>query len=147
MQDGHVGDDLHAVARRLFPIGRSLTGDGVRETLAVLRERVPLEVREVATGTPAFDWTVPREWNVREAWVADPTGRRVLDYERHNLHLVGYSVPFRGRLSRGELLEHVHTLPESPEAIPYRTSYYGETWGFCARQREIEAWPEGTYEV
>src|SRR5688572_5444548 len=98
-----AGRGMYALARRLYPICRSLTGEGVRSTLAILRERVPLELREVASGTPAFDWTVPREWNVRDAWIARPGGERLVDFRRHNLHLVGYSAPVRGTFSRAEL--------------------------------------------
>jgi aminopeptidase-like protein len=145
--DGVTGEPLLELAERLYPIGRSLTGDGVRRTLAVLGERIPLAVHEVPTGTSAFDWTVPPEWNVREAWIEGPTGHRIVDYGVHNLHLVGYSVPVRVTLSRDELLERLHTLPDQPDAIPYRTSYYGETWGFCMRHRDLETLPTGDYEV
>ncbi len=145
--DPEVGADLLALAARLYPIGRSLTGDGVRQTLAILRERVPLIVHEVPSGTAAFDWTVPPEWNVREAWVADSTGRRVVDYAEHNLHLVGYSAPVRATVTLDELRERVHTLPDLPDAIPYRTSYYSETWGFSMRHRDLAALSDTRYEV
>jgi aminopeptidase-like protein len=142
-----LGEQMYELARRLYPIPRSLTGDGVRETLSILAERVPLEVREVPTGTEAFDWTVPREWNVREAWIADPSGRRVVDFADHSLHLVGYSVPVHRKLPLAELREHLYSLPDQPELIPYRTSYYDESWGFCLPHRTLEALPEGEYEV
>ena len=143
-----LGEAMHALARRLYPIPRSITGDGVRRTLAELRGIVPLEVREVPSGTEVFDWTVPREWNVREAWIRDPSGRKVVDFAEHTLHLVGYSVPVHRRMGLDELREHLFTLPDQPDRIPYRTSYYNETWGFCLPHRLLESLPdEGEYEV
>lgn len=142
-----LGEEMYELARRLYPIPRSITGDGVRETLAILAEHVPLQVHEVPTGTQVFDWTVPREWNVREAWIKDPSGRTVVDVRDHTLHLVGYSVPVHRRLPLAELREHLHTLPDRPELIPYRTSYYAETWGFCLPHRTLECLSEGEYEV
>jgi aminopeptidase-like protein len=139
--------DMVALAERLFPICRSLTGDGVRETLAILREQIPLEVREVASGTPVLDWTVPREWNITEAWIAAPSGERVADFGDSNLHVVGYSTPIHARLSLAELRPHLHTLPDRPDWIPYRTSYWHETWGFCLPHARLEELEEGEYEV
>ena len=136
-----------ALAERLFPICRSLTGDGVRSTLAVLRERIPLEVREVATGTPVLDWTVPREWNIADAWIEGPRGDRVVDFRDSNLHVVGYSAPVRSRMSLAELRPRLHTLPDRPDWIPYRTSYWHETWGFCLQHSRLEGLEEGEYEV
>jgi aminopeptidase-like protein len=136
-----------ALAERLFPICRSLTGDGVRETLAILREQIPLEVREVASGTPVLDWTVPREWNITDAWIAAPSGERVADFGDSNLHVVGYSTPIHARLSLAELRPHLHTLPDRPDWIPYRTSYWHETWGFCLPHARLEELEEGEYEV
>jgi aminopeptidase-like protein len=142
-----IGDEAWRLVERLYPIPRSITGDGVRQTLAILTEYVPLEVHEVPTGTPVLDWTVPREWNVREAWIADAVGRRVVDFADHNLHLMVYSTPFRGRVPLAELRAHLHSLPEQPDAIPYRTSYYHERWGFCLSHRDLEALPDGDYDV
>ena len=131
------GEALHALVRRLFPICRSITGDGVRQTLTILSEYLPqLRVHEVPTGTPALDWTVPREWNVREAWVKNQRGERIVDFEAHNLHLLGYSGPVHGWFSRAELDEHLHSLPEQPNLIPYRTAYYADAWGFCLPHRQ-----------
>ena len=141
------GAEMHALAARLYPIGRSLTGEGVRRTLAILRELVPLDIREVPTGTPVLDWTVPREWNLRRALLRGPDGAVVADSERHNLHVLGYSTPIHARLSLAELLPHLHSLPEHPDWIPYRTSYYREDWGFCLPHRVLAALPEGEYEV
>jgi aminopeptidase-like protein len=142
---------MYDLASRLYPLPRSITGDGVRRTLAALRELVPLEVHEVPTGTEVLDWTVPREWNVREAWIRDPSGRKVVDFADHGLHLLGYSVPVHRRLPWPELRPHLHTLPEQPDLIPYRTSYYAEAWGFCLPHRLLEALERedrgGEYEV
>ncbi len=115
----------------LFPICRSITGDGVRQTLQRIAENIPVERHEVATGTRVFDWEIPPEWNIREAWIADAAGRRVVDFADHTLHILNYSVPFRGRLPWSELRKRLYTIPGHPEWIPYRTSYYSENWGFC----------------
>ncbi|MXX62509.1 MAG: DUF4910 domain-containing protein [Holophagales bacterium] len=135
------------LAAELYPIRRSLTGDGVRATLERIARRIPLQVQELPTGTPVLDWTVPREWNPREAWIRDPSGRRVVDFADHELHLVGYSVPVHRRLPLNELRTHLHSLPEHPDLIPYRTSYYEETWGFCLPHRLLASLREGEYEV
>lgn len=130
-----------------YPICRSITGDGVRQTLAMIQERIPLDIHEVPSGTPVFDWTVPKEWNIRDAWIKDPSGRKVVDFKEHNLHVLGYSIPVHERLPLAELKKRLFTLPDKPDLIPYRTSYYRETWGFCLRHRTLEALPEGEYEV
>ena len=142
-----VGDEMMALARRLYPICRSITGDGVRETLRILGERIPLEVHEIPSGTPVFDWTVPDEWNIRDAWIRDAAGERVVDFRRSNLHVLNYSEPVRRRLGLDELRPRLHTLPEHPDWIPYRTSYYRRTWGFCLSHRQLESLADGTYEV
>ncbi len=142
-----AGAEMHALASELYPLCRSITGDGLRATLARVGREVPLEVREVPTGTRVFDWTVPPEWNVREAWIAAPDGRRVVDFAHHTLHLVSYSRPVRARLTRDELLPHLHSLREQPELIPYRTSYYADAWGFCLAHRTLEALGDGPFEV
>jgi aminopeptidase-like protein len=141
-------DPLRERMERLYPLCRSLTGDGVRESLAILAETVPLELRTAASGTPVFDWTVPPEWNARAARITDAaTGRVLVDLADHTLHLVSYSVPFRGRLSRAELEPHLHSLPDRPDWIPYRTSYYARDWGFCLTQRQRDALGEGPFDV
>ena len=133
--------------RELYPIPRSLTGDGVRQTLARISQEVPLEVAEVPSGTQVFDWTTPKEWNVDAAWISGPDGERVVDFADSSLHLLGYSVPVRMRLPLAELRERVFTHPHNPDWIPYRTSYYTENWGFCLSQRQLDSLPEGEYEV
>lgn len=138
---------MHTLATRLFPIGRSLTGNGVRETLAILQEHIPLTIHEVPTGTKAFDWTVPKEWNVQEAYIVDPSGKRIADYAANNLHLVGYSTPVDKELSLAELQKHLYSDEMKPDAIPYVTSYYAERWGFCLSHNERKALQEGTYRV
>ncbi len=142
-----TGADLHALCARLYPFLRSITGDGVRRTLAVLGEQIPITVTEVPSGTPAFDWAVPNEWTVREAWLRAPDGRVVCNIRDHNLHLVNYSAPFRGRLPLAELRPRLFSLPDRPDWIPYRTSYFKEDWGFCLRHRDLEALDDGVYEV
>ncbi|MEJ7929731.1 DUF4910 domain-containing protein [Ramlibacter sp. AN1015] len=142
-----AGVAMHALIAELYPICRSITGAGLRQTLARIAREIPLVVHEVPSGTRVFDWTVPREWTIRDAWVRDAAGRRVIDFQRHNLHVVNYSVPVRARMTLAELRPHLHTLPDQPDAIPYRTSYYKESWGFCLAHRQLEQMPEGEYEV
>ncbi|HJU03393.1 MAG TPA: DUF4910 domain-containing protein [Actinomycetes bacterium] len=142
-----AGRDAYELVTELYPICRSITGDGVRRTLDLIGKRVALERHEVATGTPVFDWTVPREWNVTGAWVAGPDGRRVVDLADSSLHLVSYSTPVRARMTLEELRPHLHTLPEYPDWVPYRTSYYREAWGFCLSHRDYMALEDGEYEV
>ena len=142
------GEEMHALVRRLYPICRSITGDGVRQTLHILREFLPaLQVHEVPTGTAVLDWHVPREWNIRDAWIKNRRGERVVDFRQHNLHVLGYSMPVRGWYTRAELLAHLYSLPEQPTLIPYRTAYYAETWGFCLRHEQLLALTEPGYEV
>jgi aminopeptidase-like protein len=142
-----LGDEMYRLATRLYPICRSITGNGVRETLRILREIVPLDIVEVPSGTAVLDWAVPPEWNIRAAWIANDRGERIVDMQRSNLHVVSYSTPVRARMSLAELRPHLHTLPGQPDLIPYRTSYYQEAWGFCLSQRQLDALPEGEYEV
>ncbi len=117
--------------QQLFPICRSLTGDGVRETLSTLQRVTNFEVREIPSGTECYDWTIPDEWNVTDAYVSDSSGVKLIDFQKNNVHLVGYSVPIDETMSFQELDEHLHTLPGLHDAIPYRTSYYHRDWGFC----------------
>lgn len=142
-----AGDAIYAFASELYPICRSITGNGVRDTLSRIARRAPLEVHEVPTGTRVFDWTVPREWNISAAFIRDSSGRKIVDFSRSNLHVVSYSVPIRRKMDLAELKAHIHTLPDQPDLIPYRTSYYSETWGFCMSHRQLETLQDETYEV
>ncbi|MGQ7830682.1 DUF4910 domain-containing protein [Altererythrobacter sp. Z27] len=144
-EKSQVGVELHSMARALFPICRSITGNGVRETLRLLGDGLPMEVHEVPTGTTVFDWTVPREWNIREAWLEGPDGNRVVDFANSNLHVVNYSTPIDAEMTLEALQPHLHSLPDRPEAIPYKTSYYSDHWGFCLPHRQREALLPGTY--
>lgn len=139
---------MHDLAGRLFPICRSITGEGVRETLSILGEHLPeLVVHEVPTGTPAFDWTVPQEWAIRGAHVEGPSGERIIDFADSNLHVVSYSTPVDDTFELRELQEHLHSLPEHPDAIPYVTSYYNRTWGICLPESQRSQLPDGDYRV
>ena len=144
---GQTGSDMHALMSRLFPIARSITGEGVRESLRILQEYIPIEVYEVPSGTQVFDWNVPKEWNIRDAWIKDPAGNKVVDYQAHNLHVLGYSPPVQGTYTLEELKPHLFSLPGQPDLIPYRTSYYQENWGFCLAHNVLESLQPGTYEV
>jgi aminopeptidase-like protein len=140
-----LGRPLHDLCGRLFPICRSITGDGVRETLRILQDWIPVELHEVPSGTQVLDWEVPLEWNLRAAYVENEQGERVIDAARHNLHVLGYSTPVDAVLSREELDAHLFSLPDQPDLIPYRTSYYAPKWGFCLPHRQREALPPGNY--
>ncbi len=141
------GEKMHALLKRLFPICRSLTGAGVRDTLRILQETNPIEIKSVPSGTAVMDWTVPEEWEVKDAYILDPHGHKVVDFKRNNLHLVSYSTPFRGHLSLDELQPHLYSLPDQPDAIPYVTSYYKRRWGFCLSHKVRENLKPGNYEV
>jgi len=142
-----AGQEMYELVADLYPICRSITGHGVRETLRRIQKRIPLLLREVPTGTRVFDWTVPKEWNIRDAYVKDWRGERVIDFQKSNLHVVSYSVPVRARLPLDELRGHLFTLPEQPDLVPYRTSYYREAWGFCLAHRRLLELADGQYEV
>lgn len=142
-----VGIRIYALAARLYPICRSITGEGVRKTLQVLGQQIDLTQHEVPTGTPALDWTVPQEWNIRGGYIKDASGRKVVDFADHNLHVLGYSAPVHRTMPLSELKAHIYTLPDQPDLIPYRTSYYSEQWGFCMTHNRFLAMEDGEYEV
>ncbi len=146
-QNAAVGAEMIGLISRLYPICRSITGNGFRETLAILQEYLPIERHEVRSGTEVFDWVVPSEWNIVDAWVKNQAGERVIDFRRSNLHVLNYSVPIHATMSLAELRPHLATIPAHPDWIPYRTSYYREAWGFCLSQSALDALPEGQYDV
>jgi aminopeptidase-like protein len=141
------GKAMIALVQELFPICRSITGDGVRQTLAILQRQILLEVNEVPSGTPVLDWIVPPEWNIRGAYIARQDGSRIVDFAANNLHVVQYSPPIDALMPLSELRPHLHTLPDKPDWIPYRTSYYAENWGFCLAHRQMSSLVDGLYRV
>jgi aminopeptidase-like protein len=142
-----LGQELHRFARELYPICRSITGNGFRQTLARIQDRIPLQTIEVPTGTPVFDWTVPKEWNIRDAFIKTADGNRVVDFQKCNLHVLNYSIPVHAKMLLSQLRPHLFTLPEKPDWIPYRTSYFKEDWGFCLSHNQMLALKDGVYEV
>jgi aminopeptidase-like protein len=142
-----VGAELHRFASELYPICRSITGDGLRATVRAIGERIPLRVSEVPTGTAVLDWTVPREWNIRDAYIKDTNGDRIVDFQKHSLHVLNYSTPVRRKITLAELKPHLFSLPERPDWIPYRTSYYEENWGFCLTHNQLLTLKQQEYEV
>ena len=142
-----IGKEIHALIKRLYPHCRSITGNGVRKTLQILKEFVPMQVNEVPTGTVAYDWKVPKEWNIRDGYVKNSKGRKIIDFKNSNLHVLNYSGPIHKKVSLKELKEHLYTLPEHPDSIPYVTSYYKENWGFCISYKQYRQLKEDKYEV
>ena len=142
-----MGDQMFQLISDLFPICRSITGNGVRESLEIISRHVPTQIHEVPSGTRVFDWTVPKEWNIRGAYIKDSTGEKVLDFQDSNLHVLNYSTPINTRISLHELKKHLYTIPEHPAWIPYRTSYYNENWGFCLAHNKLLELSEGEYEA
>jgi aminopeptidase-like protein len=143
-----IGSRIYELATRLWPINRSITGDGVRATLKILKEYLPeMHIHEVPSGTPAFDWHVPKEWRVKKAFIKTPSGEIICDFKKNNLHLVGYSIPIYKKVTLSELQKHLYSLPDQPSAVPYVTSYYKEHWGFCISEQDREKLQEGEYEI
>jgi aminopeptidase-like protein len=142
-----IGSQMYELMGELYPICRSITGDGLRETLRIIQKHIPLELHEVPTGTAVFDWNVPKEWNIRDGYVKGPNGEKIIDFKSSSLNVVNYSVPVRAKMPLAKLKEHLHSLPDHPDWVPYRTSYYKETWGFCLTHRELENLKEGEYEA
>lgn len=142
-----AGRQMHALIAELYPICRSITGDGVRETLGIVSRHVPLKVHEVPTGTPVFDWTVPREWNIRDAWVKNSRGEKIIDFRRSNLHVLNYSIPVHKKVRLAELDNHLFSMADRPDWVPYRTSYYKEDWGFCIAENQRRQFGDDEYEV
>ena len=143
-----IGKEIYKFALELWPINRSITGEGTRQTLRKISKHIPhLKIKSVPSGTQVFDWTVPKEWNVKKAYIITPDGKKICNFLENNLHLVGYSIPFEGSLSLEELKKHLYTLPDQPNAIPYITSYYEERWGFCITQEQFDSLENGIYKV
>ena len=143
-----IGNEIHNLAQKLWPINRSITGEGVRETLKVISSIIPnLKTYSVPSHTKVFDWVVPKEWRVKKAYIVTPKGKKICDFFENNLHLIGYSISFEGSVSLDKLKQHIYTLPEQPNAIPYITSYYKERWGFCMTQQQFNLLDQGTYKV
>jgi aminopeptidase-like protein len=138
---------MYALIAELFPVCRSITGSGLRATLRRIQQEIPLTLHEVPSRTPVLDWSVPNEWHINDAWIANAAGERVVDFRRSNLHVVNYSTPVRQRMQLKDLKPHLFAIPDHPDWIPYRTSYYQESWGFCLSQRQLDALPDGTYDV
>ena len=142
-----VGGEMYRLIEELYPICRSITGDGVRQTLAIIKKHIPLKTQEVPSGTKVFDWIVPKEWNIRGAHIKNSRGEKIVDFKDSNLHVISYSIPVRKRVSLDELKKHVFTLEEHPDWVPYRTSYYRENWGFCMAHSRYLALENGEHEV
>jgi len=143
-----TSDSMYALAQELFPINRSLTGDGVRKTLNIIKREIPeLEIKEVPSATICFDWTIPKEWNIKDAYIITPQGKKICDFKKNNLHVLGYSIPINSTISFEELDKHLYSLEDQPNAIPYVTSYYKERWGFCISHEERQTLKEGEYRV
>jgi aminopeptidase-like protein len=147
LDDAGIGEEIYALVAEIYPICRSITGDGVRTTLDRLARHIDLEMHDIPTGTRVFDWTIPPEWTIRDAYIKNAAGERVVDFRSCNLHVLSYSQPVHARLPLAALKEHVFTLPDQPQLIPYRTSYYAESWGFCMAHDRLAALPDGIYEV
>ncbi len=142
-----LGQEMYNLIAELYPICRSITGNGVRKSFQIVQQHIPLEIHEVPTGTAVFDWTVPKEWNIRDAYIKDKTGKKVIDFQTSNLHVLNYSTPIHTKMPLSQLKEHLFSMPDRPDWIPYRTSYYEETWGFCLSDRTLQSLAEGDYEV
>lgn len=142
-----IGRQMHELMSELYPICRSITGEGFRQTQNILKQHIPLEIHAIPSGTEVFDWTVPKEWNIKNAYLKNSKGEKIIDFKKSNLHVVSYSVPVNRKMLLKELQEHLFTLPEHPDWIPYRTSYYKENWGFCLSHNDFLKLKENTYEV
>src|SRR5215468_7409535 len=142
-----IGREMYDLIADLYPICRSITGNGLRATLNLLKQHIPLETHEIPTGTAVFDWTIPKEWNIRDAYIRNSRGQKVVDFQRSTLHVVNYSVPVKDKMSLAELKKHLFTLPDHPEWVPYRTTYYNESWGFCLSHKDLMQFEDGEHEV
>ena len=146
-ESNKIGNEMYEQIKQLFPICRSITGNGVRQTLKIIKEIIPIEINEVPSGTKVFDWTVPKEWNINDAYIKNSKGERIIDFKKSNLHVLHYSIPVRKKIKLQELKEHLYSLPEQPELIPYLTSFYNENWGFCLSHKQLESLNDEEYEI
>ena len=142
-----ISSQMYNLLKELYPICRSITGNGVRKTLEIIQAHIPIEKHEVPTGTEVFDWTIPKEWNIKDAYIKNNKNEKIIDFQKSNLHVLNYSKPIKSRLTLSELKQHLHTLPEYPNAIPYKTSYYNEDWGFCLTHNQFLTLKDGEYEI
>jgi aminopeptidase-like protein len=147
MEDKLTIEKINNLAQILYPICRSITGNGVRDTLKIINESINLDISEIPTGTKVLDWEIPQEWNIRDAYIMDAAGNRVVDFKKHNLHVVNYSEPVNKKMNLEDLKDYLHTLPDFPDLIPYKTSYYQRTWGFCLTEKQKQGLSEGLYDV
>lgn len=142
-----ISDELYQLMTELYPICRSITGDGVRKTHKIISTYVPLKTYEIPSGEKVFDWVIPKEWNINDAYVIDPQGNKIIDFKKSNLHILNYSIPINKKITLEELKTHLHTLPNQPDVIPYLTTYYNEDWGFCITHNQLLELKEGEYHV
>jgi len=142
-----IGSEMYNLMTELYPICRSITGDGVRKTDKIIGKHIPLKIHEVPTGTNVFDWVIPKEWNINDAYIIDPNGEKIIDFKKSNLHVMNYSVPIKAKMTLDELKPHLYTIPEKSDVIPYRISYYKENWGFCLSHNQFLNLKDGEYEV
>ena len=144
-----IANEMNALLQRLFPITRSLTGNGNRETLEILKEVIPLDIIEYPSGGKVYDWTIPDEWNIKDAWIKDSKGNKIIDFNNSNIHVVGYSEPINKKMTFDDLKSNLHYLEDLPDAIPYRTTYYNRNWGFCVNKAQYDTLKdvEGSLEV
>ncbi len=147
MNTPNAGNEIYQLIEELYPICRSITGDGFRTSLEIMAKYIPLELYKVPSGTQVLDWTVPKEWNIRDAYVKNSKGEKIVDFQKSNLHVLNYSTPISGKMALSELKEHLYSLPEHEDWIPYRTSYYKENWGFCVTDKLLQSLEDGNYEV
>lgn len=146
-ESGKIAQGMYSLIKKLYPISRSITGNGVRQTLKIIGKKIPSKIHEIPTGTKVFDWQVPKEWNVKDAYIKDSRGKKIVDFKKSNLHVLNYSIPVRKRMRLKELKKHLYTLPNHPNWIPYITSYYKENWGFCLIHKQLQKMKDDLYEV
>jgi len=143
----NIGSEMYSLIEKLFPICTSITGNGVRKSLSIIKEIIPIDIFEIPTGTKVFDWQIPKEWNIKDAWIKDPSGNKIVDFKKSNLHIVNYSIPIHEKIDLNKLKKYLHHIEEYPDWIPYKTSYYNETWGFCISHKQFESLKDGEYEI